>query len=349
MNIHIGNKIKDLRLKKGVTQEGLAEMLGVTSQAVSKWENDNTYPDILLLPKLAIYFGISIDELFALTDEAHMERIQNMIYDERMLSHDDFLYAEKFLKGKLDDKDRKGKCLTLLAELYNHRAKGYHELAGYYAKEALVIEPNKKDNHCALREAKNGAIADWNIDNHHELIEYYKDFTRKHPDYWNGYLWLIDNLLADGRLIEAKETVEIMNHIHPGYLNYQYNGKIAYLGGNIKEAKEIWNSMLELYPNEWLAWFSVGDNMARMCEYDKAIEYFYKAFELQEKPRFLDALESIYHVHEIKGDYNEAIKVINQIIVLLKEEWNITMGESIDFYEREIERLKRKSINYPNN
>ncbi len=340
MNIQIGSKIKDLRLKKGVTQDGLAEILGVTSQAVSKWENDNTYPDILLLPKLAIYFGVSIDELFALTDEAHIERIQNMIYDERMLSHDDFVYAEKFLKDKLVDKDIKGKCLTLLAELYNHRAKGYHELAAHYAKEALVIEPNKKDNHCALRVAQNGAIADWNVDNHHELIEYYKDFTKKHPDYWNGYLWLIDNLLEDGRLDEAKEAVEAMNQLHPGYLSYQYNGKIAYLSGNIEEAKEIWNSMLELYPNEWLAWFSVGDNMARMCEYDKAIEHFNKSFELQEKPRLLDAPEAIYHIHEIKGEFTEAIKVINQIIVLLKDEWNITMGETVEFYKREIERLK---------
>lgn len=343
MNIQIGSKIKDLRLKKGVTQEGLAEILGVTSQAVSKWENDNTYPDILLLPKLAIYFGVSIDELFALTDEAHLERIQNMIYDERMLSHDDFMYAEKFLKDKLDDNDRKGKCLTLLAELYNHRAKGYHELAAQYAKEGLIIEPHKKDNHSALREAKNGAIADWNVDNHHELIEYYKDFTKKHPDYWNGFLWLLDNLLADGRLDEAKEAVEAMNQLQPGHLNYHYNGKIAYLSGNIEEAKDIWNRMLELYPNEWLVWFSVGDNMARMCEYDKAIEYFNKAFELQSKPRFTDAPEAIYHVHEIKGEYDEAVKVINQIIVLLRDEWNITMGETVDFYKREIERLQRKA------
>lgn len=343
MNIQIGSKIKDLRLKKGITQDGLAEILGVTSQAVSKWENDNTYPDILLLPKLAIYFGVTIDELFALTDEAHMERIQNMIYDERMLSHDDFTYAEKFLKDKLENKERKGTCLTLLAELYNHRAKGYHELAANYVKEALVIEPNKKDNHCALRVAKNGAIADWNVDNHHELIEYYKDFIKINPNYWQGYLWLLDNLMEDGRLAEAKEAVEAMNQLHPGYLNNQYNGRIAYLSGNVEEAKEIWNSMLELYPNEWLAWFSVGDNMVRMCEYDKAIEHFNKSFELQEKPRLLDAPEAIYHVHEIIGEYNEAIKAINLIIVLLREEWNITMGETVDFYKREIERLKMKA------
>ena len=59
----IGTNIKRLRQNKGVTQEALGEVLGVSSQAVSKWENESALPDILTLPKLADYFGISIDEL----------------------------------------------------------------------------------------------------------------------------------------------------------------------------------------------------------------------------------------------------------------------------------------------
>ena len=59
----IGTNIKRLRQNKGVTQEQLGEVLGISSQAVSKWENESALPDILILPKLADYFGISIDEL----------------------------------------------------------------------------------------------------------------------------------------------------------------------------------------------------------------------------------------------------------------------------------------------
>ena len=55
--------IKRLRQNKGVTQEHLGDALGISSQAVSKWENESALPDIFLLPKLADYFGISIDEL----------------------------------------------------------------------------------------------------------------------------------------------------------------------------------------------------------------------------------------------------------------------------------------------
>lgn len=59
----IGSNIKRLRLNKGVTQEELGEILGVSSQAVSKWEKESALPDIMILPKLADYFAVSIDEL----------------------------------------------------------------------------------------------------------------------------------------------------------------------------------------------------------------------------------------------------------------------------------------------
>ena len=83
--MEIGKKIKQLRTAKGMTQETLAAELAVTPQAISKWECDITMPDIQLLPKLAILFGVTIDELFCLTDENELDRIQNMIWDERML------------------------------------------------------------------------------------------------------------------------------------------------------------------------------------------------------------------------------------------------------------------------
>lgn len=60
----IGMKIAECRKALGITQSALAEKLDVTNQAVSKWENDQCYPDVTLLPKLAAIFEISIDELF---------------------------------------------------------------------------------------------------------------------------------------------------------------------------------------------------------------------------------------------------------------------------------------------
>lgn len=63
--MNIGKNIKQLRLQKDLTQEQLAEKLGVSYQAVSKWENDANTPDISLLPEIASFFGVPIDTLFA--------------------------------------------------------------------------------------------------------------------------------------------------------------------------------------------------------------------------------------------------------------------------------------------
>ena len=63
MNETIGSRIAGARKAKGMTQEELANILGVSSQAVSKWENDASCPDISLLPRLAKELGLTTDEL----------------------------------------------------------------------------------------------------------------------------------------------------------------------------------------------------------------------------------------------------------------------------------------------
>ena len=64
MNIKIGEKIKNLRKKHSVTQDKFAEYLGVSPQAVSRWENEDCYPDVEMFPAIANFFSITIDELF---------------------------------------------------------------------------------------------------------------------------------------------------------------------------------------------------------------------------------------------------------------------------------------------
>ena len=61
----LGKRIAMLRKEKGMNQDTLAEVLGVSPQAVSKWENDQTCPDISLLPRLAELLGVSVDELLS--------------------------------------------------------------------------------------------------------------------------------------------------------------------------------------------------------------------------------------------------------------------------------------------
>ena len=65
MEMTVGKRIAALRREKNLKQDDLAQMLEISPQAVSKWENDQTYPDISLLPKLAKILGVSVDELLS--------------------------------------------------------------------------------------------------------------------------------------------------------------------------------------------------------------------------------------------------------------------------------------------
>jgi len=97
----IGSQIKFYRQERNVKQEELADFLGVSFQAVSKWETGASDPDISLLPKLAVYFGISIDELFEMPYEEQKERIENMFLTERRINAKTFDAAVSSLRNEV--------------------------------------------------------------------------------------------------------------------------------------------------------------------------------------------------------------------------------------------------------
>lgn len=66
--MNIAKNLRQLRLEKGLTQEDLANRIGVTGQAVGKWEHDECYPDITLLPGLAKLFDVTVDKLIGMEE-----------------------------------------------------------------------------------------------------------------------------------------------------------------------------------------------------------------------------------------------------------------------------------------
>jgi transcriptional regulator with XRE-family HTH domain len=81
MNVRLGEKIRTLRKAKNISQEVLAQYLGVSFQAVSKWENGDSMPDILLVPAIASFFEVSIDELFDFNRLETEQKIQRACWD----------------------------------------------------------------------------------------------------------------------------------------------------------------------------------------------------------------------------------------------------------------------------
>ncbi|MBO4381258.1 MAG: helix-turn-helix transcriptional regulator, partial [Clostridia bacterium] len=248
--MELGNKIKQLRNKASLTQEQLADELGISAQSVSKWETGASMPDITLLPKIAERFGVSIDELFDLTVEQKLNRIDNRLDFEDELTHDVFWDYEEFLKAQLANEQYKYRATSLLAHLYWHSIDAMSKKAAKYAKEAILLAPEKKDCQWIFEEAAGGVCWDWNIENHAKIIDFYKEVIASdkiEPHTPLPYYYLIDHLIADNRLDEAEKYVAEVAKLpatKPVLLQV-YKAYIALGRHDVKTADEIMNNLVK--------------------------------------------------------------------------------------------------------
>ena len=338
----LGEKIRTLRLAAKLTQAELAGKLEISSQAISKWENGSCAPDIYMLPKLSVIFGVTIDELFDITIENKLHRIENMLVIEDSISDESFNNTEKFLKEQLESNTDKGKVYALLGRLYHHRMRHDSYWVSFYAKKSLKDNPFQKDVAWFLQMSEGAAIPDWNIRQHSKTIRFYKDMTRKFPDVPEHYLELMENLLADQRTTEAHDILNKYKCI-PGHQEKNvliYEAKIALCEKKFEEADQWINELLTNYPDDEIALFKAAGYFAELCDYEKALKYYKKSYEKGTSPRYTDSLLAQAIIYEIQENYPEAISCYKKTLENLKEEWNTSEGAEVTRIRDEIERLK---------
>lgn len=333
MTIEIGKKIRLLRLGKGLTQEQLADKLCVTAQSVSKWENDVTAPDIALLPQISVELGVTIDELFSITDEVRLSRIENLLStsgDNIVISERDFDSYRTFLIEHKDVPELRGRSLTALSWLYNQQSVGYRMSAAKYAKEAIEAEPYNKSNHSALCAAWNGADRDWYAANNYELIGFYLSFVEKYPDNVPALQLLLDNLIADNRADEAERVLAKLKRCDKSCRAAWYEAQICHMRGDSEGREKVLSHMTEEFSEDWLAWSYKGDFYARLAEYDKASECWLRSHELQSAPKLIDDLLCLAEVCVIRRQYDKAAQYYRQAVEVLKTDYSTTEGDMVD-------------------
>ena len=343
----MSKKIKQLRYRAGLTQEQLAEKLGVSPQAVSKWENAAAMPDIALLPALSEEFGVSIDELFDLTKVQKIRRIENRMELEDELAPDVFRDYEEFLKA-YESEDRR-QALSLLAQLYHHRMEADARRVSRCAREATRLAPEKKDCQWLLQMAEGAAGWDWNMINHSKVIDFYKEVIEGdhiEPHTPLPYYYLIDNLLADHRADEAEKYLEAFEKLpaHRPFMAAVYRAHIALARFDGKKADAIMEKALADFAGESGILFEAAQYYARKCDYERAIEFYEKSYASEEgcKPRFTDALHGIAIIHEITGEYKKAAATYDRILENLRDEWGMTEETAVKSAEAEKARLLKK-------
>lgn len=346
--MEISNKIKQLRYKSGLTQEQLATRLGVSAQSVSKWENAVAMPDITLLPLIAEVFGVSIDELFDLTVEQKLRRIENRIDVEEEFSPKLFKEYEDFLMSQLDDNNDKVRIMELLANLYHHRMEADSRRVSKYAREAILTKPEHKNCQWLLQMAEGHCVWDWNMANHSVAIDFYKkviENDKGEPKTPMPYYYVIDNLLADHRAKEAEEYLNIYQTLpaHKPAMIPVYRAHIALAEYDAERADLIIENAMADFADDKTFLFEAAQYYAHRCNYQKAIEYYERSWEIDEKPRYTDALHGIAIIYEILGDYDKAAETQKRLLECLKVEWGYSNDDrAVLETEREIARLQKK-------
>jgi transcriptional regulator with XRE-family HTH domain len=123
MNIKICSNILKYRRENGVTQAELAEYLGVSPQAVSKWEQEVSIPDIYLIPKIALFFNISIDKLFGTSD---IDTAELLVSKYSILRSDkNYKEAKDAIESLLEMDSENPDALALLCRLEYQRSHEY--------------------------------------------------------------------------------------------------------------------------------------------------------------------------------------------------------------------------------
>lgn len=344
--MELGNKIKQLRHKSGLTQEQLASRLGISAQSISKWENSVAMPDISLLPMIAGEFGVSIDELFDLTVEQKLYRIEKRIETQDELSDESFREYEDFLFSQLSDFSDRVRILSLLAHLYHHRMEQDARKVSKYAREAIMLKPEIKDCQWLLHMAEGERAWDWNVDNSASLIDFYKEVIKSdkiEPKTPLPYYYLLDDLIADRRTEEAKAYLEILKTIpaHRDFLIPVYEANIALAEFDEAKADEIMARGLKNFDKSSGFVFESAQYHARKGEYEKAIDLFEKSWSLEEdkKPRYTDALCSIAIIYQILENKSNAIATYDRILACLRDEWGFSKDDK-PYIEIERDRAK---------
>ncbi|MBO5041403.1 MAG: helix-turn-helix transcriptional regulator [Clostridia bacterium] len=284
MNITLNEQLKKLRKKKGNTQEDLANHLGITVQAVSKWERGEGYPDITLLPHISAYYNVSIDELLGVGQAEREKKIE--AYEEKD--------AALFREGK--SAERVALMREALVEFPNEMRLVYDLM---YALRAENMTENA-DEIIALGERildestdnglRGGAIQCLSFTHH---MKGDKQTAKKYAHMADSMGVSCDMLLIN--ILEGDEAVEHCQYLLQSFLDHMYlaTNIMTWQGGyGPEDAIKCRQFMLDcfklLYPDENYGFYHcrvsdlyhrLGNNYMWLGQVDEMFDSFEKAAE----------------------------------------------------------------------
>lgn len=340
MDLNLGSAVKRLRIDHSVTQEELAEYLGISFQAVSKWETGTTLPDITLLPKLAAFFGVRIDELFSVNHEDELERIDLMLRRETMTDRN-YSYAKRILDGILQENPGDVDAVKRYAKVYLAKTNTDLLTAGRMLEKAMERSPLDEEVFSLYRSVRGGSEYKHHSDNDW-FIRVCEPYARKYPMNCWLYRMLIEAMISKKYFTRAEELLDAVSFEGENkYIREVLLGDIALARGDETAAKDIWRTVPK---EDWRGQYEIGERFNRLNEYERAIECFNNAYKAQTAPHKMDMMYSLAFLYKKLGQFAEAKKEWELIIETLISEHEATEDDNdILWAKREIAQLEQLS------
>jgi len=274
-NQQFSRNLRRLRLEKGLTQEQLAAELGVSVQSVSRWECGNTLPDVMLLPRIARLYHVTVDDLYRAELTAYSSYAQRLLsVYEASGRTEDFLSAEQEFIRTADSLTPDD--LRSWGVLYHYMLKSCARMAQQKLDQAMAHPDVTDQIYCSSALQKNAVLFD----------------------------------LGKGKEEAARYDRELEEN--PSDVRLWILGSAAHLlNGNLSRALETALEGIRRFPERAVLYVHAGDTLQEMKRYDEAFSYWEQALKLDD--HFLDAAFSMAFCYEELGDYRQAHSQWTQI------------------------------------
>lgn len=264
--------LRRLRLEKGLTQEQLAQVLGVSVQSISRWECGNTLPDVMLLPEIARLYHVTVDDLYREEAKAYPSYAQRLLaVYEASGRTEDFLAAEQEF-ARIPAGEHTADDLRAWGVLYHYMMKRCASQAQAKLEQAMEYPDRIEAVFCSAAQQEIALLCD--LGRGDEAASRYDQELARNPA--EPRQWLLC-------------------------------AAAHHFAGKNERALEVALEGIRRFPDKAALQIYAGDICRALKQYDQAFFHWQQALTLD--PSYLDPMYAMGFCHEELGEYGEAQKV----------------------------------------
>jgi transcriptional regulator with XRE-family HTH domain len=278
MNDMIARNLKRFRISKKLTQEQAAELLGVNSQTISRWECSTSLPDITLLPEIAKLYGVTIDDLYRETSVAYENYAQRLAAKyESNRDPQDFLMAEQEFTRLISKGNYSADDLRTFGITYQYMMMYCQEKALYWLDRAIAAAKDTDPNMLRRSRAQKLRMLAL-LSRSEEALMKQQKLAELHPEDVEEQILLLVALMYAEKYEDA----------------YQFVGRC-----------------MARFPEEWEFYVHASDISRKLERYDEALRYADRAISIH--PTWVDAKYAKAWCFENMQKYQEAYEMYLEI------------------------------------